>query len=687
MANNSMKYNGNNAGKALPDVFKELEQMRKTQVYVDEENNYVANVPTRKKSKKIDLSNLSKIDLKNNIKNLNIDEVKSKAKNIKSKIDEKADKVKQTAKSKTSKVREKVNKVENRVNDKVGKNGSNLYIDGGFDLPKSSLQIKQMAEMERIAAENERKKEQERIEKEETKKRKQEIKEHEKEVKKQNKEYEKQARKEERERQERELYNQVQTNFYNQTVKSANTQAIEQLYIKAQMVNQLANGVQNTPIDDTALLKEQLRQKKRFARQVQREKFMSYVRTRSFRDPVAIGFLIAIIILGAIIVHGFFTDQEVDGQIEQVVAKTKRVEKRQVVGGYEKNYNAINLSQILEENIQTIQSKELITIEREVPFETEYTQNSKLPLDEQFVTQVGQVGKEEVTFIRTFQNDEAINDNIININTITVPTVEKIEVGTNQYLANMGAHLNDIVYLKDNTPLMAVADSRGQEIGILVKYYDVRLLDILDNGWAQVKIYDYIGYCDSSMLISKSQDATIVDKSRRQKIVKNVNENMSLNVKSGLTAQDYQVILSNNSQDVYNTFSNNAMAFYNAEQQYDINGIFLAAIGIHESAWGTSTIALNKNNLFGYGAYDSDPYNMSLTFDDYEDGINTVAKALVKYYLNVPGSSIFDNQSAIGSYYNGPTVAGVNVRYASDKEWHTKVYNYMVKLYSKIAPN
>ena len=51
-----MKYNGNNAGKALPDVFKELEQMRKTQVYVDEENNYVANVPTRKKSKKIDFS-------------------------------------------------------------------------------------------------------------------------------------------------------------------------------------------------------------------------------------------------------------------------------------------------------------------------------------------------------------------------------------------------------------------------------------------------------------------------------------------------------------------------------------------------------------------------------------------------------------------------------------------------------
>lgn len=101
----------------------------------------------------------------------------------------------------------------------------------------------------------------------------------------------------------------------------------------------------------------------------------------------------------------------------------------------------------------------------------------------------------------------------------------------------------------------------------------------------------------------------------------------------------------------------------------------------------TSTIALNKYNLFGYGAYDSDPYNMSLNFDDYEDGINTVAKALVKYYLNVPGSSIFDNQSAVGSYYNGPTVAGVNVRYASDKEWHNKVYSYMVKLYSKIAPD
>ena len=28
-------------------------------------------------------------------------------------------------------------------------------------------------------------------------------------------------------------------------------------------------------------------------------------------------------------------------------------------------------------------------------------------------------------------------------------------------------------------------------------------------------------------------------------------------------------------------------------------GIFLAAVGIHESAWGTSKLAIEKNNLFG----------------------------------------------------------------------------------------
>ena len=63
-----------------------------------------------------------------------------------------------------------------------------------------------------------------------------------------------------------------------------------------------------------------------------------------------------------------------------------------------------------------------------------------------------------------------------------------------------------------------------------------------------------------------------------------------------------------------------------------------------------------------------------------------MAKMLSKYYLNPAGTSISDDDVAVGSFYNGSTAKGVNVRYASDPDWATKVYNTMKSLYDKIAP-
>ena len=61
-----------------------------------------------------------------------------------------------------------------------------------------------------------------------------------------------------------------------------------------------------------------------------------------------------------------------------------------------------------------------------------------------------------------------------------------------------------------------------------------------------------------------------------------------------------------------------------------------------------------------------------------------VAKVLVKYYLNESGTVIYEGEKAVGSYYNGPTISGVNTRYASDKNWANKVYSVMEKLYGKL---
>lgn len=158
---------------------------------------------------------------------------------------------------------------------------------------------------------------------------------------------------------------------------------------------------------------------------------------------------------------------------------------------------------------------------------------------------------------------------------------------------------------------------------------------------------------------------------------------MQLNKPSGLSLEQFQKILKD-SKDVNKIFEQNADYFYYVEKQYNINGVFVAAIGIHESNWGTSKIAKDKKNLFGYGAYDSNPYNGAYKFSNYSESIDLISRVLVKYYLNPRGTSIYGNEKAVGTYYSSPTLSGVNQKYASDKNWANAVYKHMQYLYGKL---
>ena len=162
-----------------------------------------------------------------------------------------------------------------------------------------------------------------------------------------------------------------------------------------------------------------------------------------------------------------------------------------------------------------------------------------------------------------------------------------------------------------------------------------------------------------------------------------MNFNIALNKPSGFSLEQFTKALTD-SKDKNKIFEKNAKYFYYIEKQYNINGMFVAAVGIHESAWGTSKIALNKNNLFGYGAYDSNPYNGAYTFDDYAEAIDLVSRVFVKYYLNPKGVKIYDGQTANGRYYSGNTLSAVNKKYATDKNWAKGVYTHMQYLYNKI---
>lgn len=208
-------------------------------------------------------------------------------------------------------------------------------------------------------------------------------------------------------------------------------------------------------------------------------------------------------------------------------------------------------------------------------------------------------------------------------------------------------------------------------------------------------------YDDNGNVINEEQVGCVVTKSSINKIIDigtkiyvqpeqsaktsntNITMDIELNKPSGFTEEQFKQALTD-SKDVNKIFENNSKYFYYIEKEYNINGMFVAAIGIHESAWGTSKIAKNKYNLFGYGAYDSNPYNGAYTFSDYSESIDLIARVLVKYYINPSGTKIYDGQVASGKYYNGNTISGVNKKYATDQNWKNGVYKHMSYLYNKI---
>lgn len=102
--------------------------------------------------------------------------------------------------------------------------------------------------------------------------------------------------------------------------------------------------------------------------------------------------------------------------------------------------------------------------------------------------------------------------------------------------------------------------------------------------------------------------------------------------------------------------------FKEAEEKYGINALFLTGLAIHESNFGRSNIARDKNNLFGFQAYDSSPYSSARTFSSMGESIDHVARYLSRNYLTPEGR-----------HFNGYSISAIGKRYATDPLWANKI--------------
>lgn len=129
-------------------------------------------------------------------------------------------------------------------------------------------------------------------------------------------------------------------------------------------------------------------------------------------------------------------------------------------------------------------------------------------------------------------------------------------------------------------------------------------------------------------------------------------------VATDVTAGNYQVADRINERLKETPMAGLGEDFVQAGQKYGINPLFLASLGIHESNYGKSQIAQDKNNLFGFKAYDRSPYTSAQTYASFSEGINKVAAYLKTAYLT-PG----------GKYFSGLGIADIGKRYATDPQW------------------
>ena len=340
------------------------------------------------------------------------------------------------------------------------------------------------------------------------------------------------------------------------------------------------------------------------------------------------------------------------------------------VADVEPNENSVDILKIMVEN--NYSNKKIVNEEREIDFKVEETEDDQLPKGERKVIQKGKKGKKQVKALQQFENNVFISEEILESNTTKIPTNKIVHIGTSEFLEKYKVHIGDEMYLTETTELKKEAKKEAEDLATINRYLNFEILEV-SKDWTKVKYKEHEGYLPNDKLTSEEVTPLIKEKNRIALIKDSLNKDMDLTVPSGLTLSDYKTILGYNASDKNSIFADNYEAFYNAEQTYGVNGIFIAAVGIHESAWGTSYLAKEKNNLFGYKAYDRDPINSAQDFESYVDAINVVAEALHKNYL-----------TTTGSFYNGTTIESVNQKYASDKAWHEKVYKYMEYLYGKL---
>lgn len=407
------------------------------------------------------------------------------------------------------------------------------------------------------------------------------------------------------------------------------------------------------------------------------------IANKSYKFCVASVIILFVLLVSIIvyIVHNKYTIRSVS------VAEPSKMQSNSVLRNNH-NEDLEKLKEVIYNNTKDVITEELYVEEIDLEFTTRYEQSDKIATGSIQVIQDGIDGRQNLTKKRTFLNGEMISDEAVGSQIIKSSVDKVVKIGTGPAYLKYSISKNDKMYVTSNT--LAIRQEANNNSGKIITINENDEITVLETGkeWLKVKYQSYVGFAKADCLTKASVNKNINLNSNstytKSQLLATLSSSMQLNKPSGLTLSQFEKIFENDSKDSKGILKNNAKYFYYAEQQYNVNGVFLASVAIHESNWGTSAMAQNKKNLFGYGAYDRNPSDNAYRFSSYSEGIDLLARVFSKYYLNPKGTKIYNNEIATGSHYNGATLSGVNTKYASDKNWSNSVYKWMQYLYNKL---
>lgn len=158
-----------------------------------------------------------------------------------------------------------------------------------------------------------------------------------------------------------------------------------------------------------------------------------------------------------------------------------------------------------------------------------------------------------------------------------------------------------------------------------------------------------------------------VEQKESYKTIKEVkiSKNMDLTERTGLSKEDFKILISKVRQDKTKFFYNNSDYIYDICKEYQLNEIFFCGLISAESGWEIVESHRNTHNYISLMSR-----GKLIRYNSIEEGLRVAAQKLHQNYL-----------SENGKYYNGKTLADVKVNFCpNSSKWVNLVYSGMKQI-------